>query len=963
MTRHPFRHPPVIAAVTLVGLSLASSVFAAESDDAAKWDFTTDRGGWQVWGTPKTPTSEQDAALGQAVTVDTTEGRAAKGALKIVDGDGGMGPYALGPETPCTAESSVTFGGGFKTTAGSVPELFVMFVDAENKNFKSLIGAKGSGAEPEIGPTDANGWRSFKLAIPAAKIPANALARPGVRPAASAGEGNAFIGTVWVDDVFLDQSSVAGRPAVNTLRDLSKWKEFVPGIRPTQANAVSLESLLDAPAGKHGVLEARDGSFRFADGTPVRFWGTNIHSSNGLFPTKEEAELVVASLARLGCNIVRFHLTEGQLIDQTKPGRQTMIAESDPRWEQFDYFVKCLADKGIYILLDSITGISGRKFVAADGIEHGEDYYHHKTWAFLDPKFAAISRKYMDGLLQHKNRYTGHTIATEPAIALMLLVNEQSAFFEWNIKVTPPYYRNLLQKHYNTYLRQKYGDRAGVAAAWGAALKDDEDPAQDTVQLPVTFFGSWGEALAPATAENTPPEVRARYVALVECLKGLQSQFFDGLIGHARTLGVKVPIVHTNVYVDLADLQPSISAGVNSQHAYWDHAQTIDGKYFVKNVPEVAKNPLRKAWMTPGTVTGVKVAGVATISTETDAMWPQEWRSGHLLAIAATASLQEIDGVFQYGYGGGWGYSWTKMREMQTIPQPCMEFNDPAMVGPFVAGALLYLRRDVSPAKTLVRLDVNGLLADSANASIQKGFYPLNYLPYVSRFENVYSEVQPSPTVKADFTLTERGKGDEADDETRARALDAELKRKGLIAPDAGLIGTKLISDTKQITRDFGQGLLRIDTPRSQGFTGFPSAEPMAFTDVTIKSRSPFATIQVSALDGDKPLAEAGRILLIAVGRADNAGSKITFKKTVPMPQGGERGLDMTQIDPGAGPVLYEPIDATIELKAGRYRLTPLGPDLVPIAAGIREFAAESGRTAIEIGSGETSIWYLIERL
>jgi hypothetical protein len=119
--------------------------------------------------------------------------------------------------------------------------------------------------------------------------------------------------------------------------------------------------------------------------------------------------------------------------------------------------------------------------------------------------------------------------------------------------------------------------------------------------------------------------------------------------------------------------------------------------------------------------------------------------------------------------------------------------------------------------------------------------------------------------------------------------------------------------------------------------------------------------MQASSLDG-KSLADAGRILLIAAARADNRTAKLTYDKLEKVPQR-QRGIQLTQNDPGKGPVVIEPVRATITLKGERYRITPLGPDMAPIAGAARESAAhQGGGSDVEIGRDTVSIWYLLER-
>ena len=67
----------------------------------------------------------------------------------------------------------------------------------------------------------------------------------------------------------------------------------------------------EKPAGKHGFLKVQGERFVFEDGTPVRFWGTNL-SAGACFPEKPYAEKLAKRLASYGCNIVRLHQMDAE---------------------------------------------------------------------------------------------------------------------------------------------------------------------------------------------------------------------------------------------------------------------------------------------------------------------------------------------------------------------------------------------------------------------------------------------------------------------------------------------------------------------------------------------------------------------------------------------------------------------------------------------------------------------------
>lgn len=65
--------------------------------------------------------------------------------------------------------------------------------------------------------------------------------------------------------------------------------------------------LLDAPAGKHGFVEARNGHFYFEDGTRARFIGFNVAARSNT-PDHETADKMAERFASMGVNITIMKL-------------------------------------------------------------------------------------------------------------------------------------------------------------------------------------------------------------------------------------------------------------------------------------------------------------------------------------------------------------------------------------------------------------------------------------------------------------------------------------------------------------------------------------------------------------------------------------------------------------------------------------------------------------------------------
>ena len=67
--------------------------------------------------------------------------------------------------------------------------------------------------------------------------------------------------------------------------------------------------LLDAPAGKHGFVEAKKGHLYFEDGTRARFLGFNVAARSNT-PDHETADRMAERFASMGVNIIRLHAAD-----------------------------------------------------------------------------------------------------------------------------------------------------------------------------------------------------------------------------------------------------------------------------------------------------------------------------------------------------------------------------------------------------------------------------------------------------------------------------------------------------------------------------------------------------------------------------------------------------------------------------------------------------------------------------
>ena len=208
----------------------------------------------------------------------------------------------------------------------------------------------------------------------------------------------------------------------------------------------------EKPAGNHGFLTVRGDRFVFEDGTPVRFWGTNLNSG-AAFPEKPYAEGLAKRHASYGCNMVRLHQIDADwatpnLYQLRKGKRLSNTCSFDPEsLDRLDYLIYCLKREGIYVYLDMLTY---RKFKEEDGVRNAVALGNNASpYCQFDPTLIELQKGYMRGLWLHRNPYTGLEYRDDPVFALSDVVNESCLFgcFDQTISVEP----------YATEFRQMFG--------------------------------------------------------------------------------------------------------------------------------------------------------------------------------------------------------------------------------------------------------------------------------------------------------------------------------------------------------------------------------------------------------------------------------------------------------------------------------------------------------------------------
>ncbi|MBN1586477.1 MAG: hypothetical protein JW937_03495 [Candidatus Omnitrophica bacterium] len=244
--------------------------------------------------------------------------------------------------------------------------------------------------------------------------------------------------------------------------------------------------VLNAPAGIHGYVEVNGADFQFDNGSPARFWGTNLCRS-GAFPPEEEAKFAADRIAFFGFNAVRFSDIDSAfapdgLLEDSAPGytdpqlKNTQLISRE-QLDRMDRLIYLLKRRGIYTAFNLLTN---RRFTVADGVvQAGLLGPGAKPACLFDPHLIKLQQIYAKQLLTHYNPYTESRYSEEPAVAFVEIVNDCSLIRAWqqgrlnepdNLwekAYLPEFYLKQLDDRWNRWLEKKYPTPAEAIAIWG----------------------------------------------------------------------------------------------------------------------------------------------------------------------------------------------------------------------------------------------------------------------------------------------------------------------------------------------------------------------------------------------------------------------------------------------------------------------------------------------------------------
>ena len=579
-----------------------------------------------------------------------------------------------------------------------------------------------------------------------------------------------------------------------------------------------------APAGKFGRVVAVGDHFEFADlpGEPQRFYGVNICGDANIPSSREAADRFAAQLARVGYNTLRIHHHERNIVSSNANWREGLDdTMPDPsRLDKFDALVSACVEHGIYLTTDLFVSRSHLTPWRSIGIDRDGCIRNTSDFkilcAFWEPAYQnllAWSRNF----LSHVNPYTGRSLAEEPALACLALINEG----------------NL--GNYGAAALRQFPCVEEAWKAWLAERSGDEAFADIPDTIPDELTADTG-----ATPENRHAAAFAIFLADKE------AALADRLRSFLRDeLHCPAPLSSLSCWYNPVQYQlPRTGFDYVDDHFYVDHPTFLDKSWSLPSrCPNT--NPMMGANAGARSVVFRRLMDKPFCLTEWNYSGPGRFRGVGGIATGVLGALQNWSGMWRFAWSHG--RAGVEKPETKTLGYFDMS-GDPLGLAAERAALCLFLRGDIAPLPAAYPVALSeSALRDPSNGA------PKCEAP---------SWLWAAWNARLGTTVQPDGAADGAAAFRRPSAdVRADLQTLGAGTPGNGAVSI-----------DTTTGTFLLDTPRTAG--GFAEEGAHEAGALAFALADAPATVWASSLDG-KPIADSSRILVTHLTDVQN--SDITY--------------------------------------------------------------------------------------
>ena len=470
-----------------------------------------------------------------------------------------------------------------------------------------------------------------------------------------------------------------------------EWRSITdPDLKIVEGSPLDLSQLLPTGfAGQHGRLVASPTGrmvFEYKPDEPAKLQCGSLGWSpaTGGFPDHDTAREYVKQLKRHGYNLVRFHYVEGTLMH-----RRTVDNDFDvEQLDRFHFFLSELKNAGIYWMMDMMS--SENSTIGDNEPNRWEKKGDLKFKVHFDAypyaKQAWINQ--VAAIYTTINPYTHQSILSDPALATIVLVNENSVDFLEQLRRTPDYSSEFMPL-FNQYLLNKYnGNDTALASQWGAGtgkLQADEHLAQQNIRLPKIG------------------EESQRMLSFQRLVHDMETRSYTWMKNYLRDQGYTGLVTSYNNWAIITENRTRSITDFIDMHSYFNEVSSYAPGTQITQSSVFEVVPLAGALPVPLNIPALSLAAVRqagkplTVSEYGQVFWNQ-YRYETSVVTPAIAALQGWDYLCMHSEGPiDLSFQQPGIQRKQGI-NPYEAGIDPVLRAGETLSALLFLRGDVSPS-------------------------------------------------------------------------------------------------------------------------------------------------------------------------------------------------------------------------------------------------------------------------
>ncbi len=671
--------------------------------------------------------------------------------------------------------------------------------------------------------------------------------------------------------------------------DTSSWHKWeIPKYNLRDSSATDVSFLLDAPAGKHGFIYADGEDMYFKDGTKARFWGLTMGRIAG-FPNHEQTDIIVNRIAQSGYNLVRLHQLDYVGTDDSIFGKTGAVEIDDTQLNKVFYLISKLKEKGIYIYMDLLV---------SRPLDNLPAKYHGKTGAalFFDEELIEAQKNYAHKLLTTVNPYTGLALKDDPVMVFLQVLNERG-MFNLDANSMSQYYIDEMHYLFNVFLSLKYADTNELSEAWQEEGKTGLVEGESLEDKTITFFVDGTVKLHSGTDDNTGTLFEnystQKKADIYEFLYDTTENFYLDMKEYIiKDIGIKCMITAVGMGESVkGTCNVPATARLNAEyfdfiddHAYMSHP---NGWVMFEGTTGDMTSSLYKPELLKA-LTQRRVYDKPFIISEWQECNLNPYRAEMLPIMAGYACFQNYTPI-HFTLSG----SMPSENSAENLDDPFEIWEDPVQTAIAPMAALIYLRHEVDEAGE----DIEYYNTSSKEKIIneQSDFYDYDDSFRFLKRGIIFSDL---PGYSADKSNNEIY----AIHKEKSDSIDTQITNQMVFSTWNENMG--YIDRTEKNFNTF-----TINSDYTNLAVGFQPDRVYDFDDAYITYDNQFAAVGITSVT-DEPLGTSDRMLITAVGRAQNTGYEADYTDFT------ASGVNWGKIlNGGTAPVLAELISAEIILK------------------------------------------------